>query len=53
VPFLKKIQLVPGALSLGVKRPRCEPDHSSPLSAEVENAWRYTSTPQYAFVAWC
>jgi hypothetical protein len=20
---------------------------------EVKNAWRYTSTPQYVFMAWC
>jgi hypothetical protein len=42
-----------GALSLGVKRPRCEADHSPPPSAEDKNAWIYTSTPQYAFMAWC
>jgi hypothetical protein len=28
--------LVPGALSLGVKRPGCEADHSPPSSAEVK-----------------
>jgi hypothetical protein len=28
-------------------------DHSPPPSAEVKNAWSYTSTPQYAFMAWC
>jgi hypothetical protein len=39
------IQWVPGALSLGVKRPRREADHSPPSSAEVKNAWSYTSTP--------
>jgi hypothetical protein len=31
--------------SLGVKRPGCETDHSSPSSAEVKNEWSYTSTP--------
>jgi hypothetical protein len=36
---------VPGALSLVVKRPRREADHSPPSSAEVKNAWSYTSTP--------
>jgi hypothetical protein len=41
------------ALSLGVKRPVREADHSPPLSAEVKNAWIYTSTPQYVFMAWC
>jgi hypothetical protein len=39
------IQWVLGALSLGVKRPRREADHSPPSSAEVTNVWIYTSTP--------
>jgi hypothetical protein len=47
------IQWVPGALFLGVKRPRHEADHSPPSSAENKNAWSYISTPQYAFVTWC
>jgi hypothetical protein len=38
-------QWVPGALSLGVKRPGHEADHSPPSCAEVKNAWSYTSTP--------
>jgi hypothetical protein len=46
------IQWVPGALSLGVKRAGREADHLPPSSAEVKNAWIYTSTPQYAFMAW-
>jgi hypothetical protein len=29
----------------GVKRPVNEADHSPPSSAEVKNAWNYTSTP--------
>jgi hypothetical protein len=37
----------------GVKRPGHEADHSSPYSAEVTNAWGYTSAPQYAFMVWC
>jgi hypothetical protein len=37
----------PGALSLGVKRPGRETDHSS--SAEVKNAWSYPSTPPIRF----
>jgi hypothetical protein len=45
------IQWVPGALSLGVKRLGREADHSPPSSSEVKNAWRNTSTPQYAFIA--
>jgi hypothetical protein len=32
----------------GVKRPGREADHSPLRSAEVQNAWSYTSTPQYA-----
>jgi hypothetical protein len=47
------IQWVPGALSLGVKRPGREADHSPPSSAEVKNAWSCISTPQYVFMAWC
>jgi hypothetical protein len=39
------IQWVPGALSLGVKRPGREVDHSPPCSADVKSAWSYTSTP--------
>jgi hypothetical protein len=42
----------PVALSPGVKRPRREADHSPPSSAEVKNAWSYTSTPPYVFMAW-
>jgi hypothetical protein len=47
------IQWVPGALSLGVKRPGREADRSPPSSAEVKIAWSYTSAPQYVFMAWC
>jgi hypothetical protein len=38
------LQWVPGALSLGVKRPGCEADHSHPSNAEVRE-WSYISTP--------
>jgi hypothetical protein len=44
-PTEPPIQWVPGAPSLGVKRTGHEADHSSPYSAEVKNAWSYTSTP--------
>jgi hypothetical protein len=47
------IQWVPGAFPLGVKRPGREADHSPLSDAEVKNAWSYTSTPQYVFMAWC
>jgi hypothetical protein len=43
-PTQPPIQWVPGSFP-GVKRPRREADHSSPSSAEVKNAWTYTSTP--------
>jgi hypothetical protein len=33
--------------------PRREDDHSHPSSAEVKNAWSYTSIPQYTFMACC
>jgi hypothetical protein len=52
-PTQHPIQRVPGSLSLGVKRPWREADHSPPSSAEVKNALSYTYTPQYAFMAWC
>jgi hypothetical protein len=42
-PTQPPIQWVPGALSLGVKRPGREADHSPPSSAEAKNAWSYTS----------
>jgi hypothetical protein len=42
-----------GALSLGMKRPGREADDSPPSSAEIKNAWSYTSTPPYVFMAWC
>jgi hypothetical protein len=45
------MQWIPASLSPGVKRPGREAQYSLP-SAEVKNAWRYTSTPQYVFMAW-
>jgi hypothetical protein len=52
-PTQPPIEWVPGALSLEVKRPGREADHSPQSSAEVTNAWSFTSTPRYVFVAWC
>jgi hypothetical protein len=40
--------MITGAPSLGVKRQGREADHS-----RSKNAWSYTSTPQYALMAWC
>jgi hypothetical protein len=51
-PTQPPTQWVAGALSLGVKWPGREADHSPPSSAEIKNAWSYTSTPQYVFMAW-
>jgi hypothetical protein len=34
-----------GSFSLVVERPEREADHSPPSSAEINNAWRYTSSP--------
>jgi hypothetical protein len=42
--------LVLGAVSLGVKRPGREADHSPATSAKVKNTWIYTSTPLYVFM---
>jgi hypothetical protein len=39
------IQWVPAALSVRVKRPGREADHSSLSRAEVKNAWSCTPTP--------
>jgi hypothetical protein len=40
-------------LSLPVKRPVHETDHSSPSNAEVKNAWSYTSAPTIRLDSWC
>jgi hypothetical protein len=45
-PNQPPIQWVPGALSLVVKQPGREADHSPLLSAEIMNVWSYTSTPR-------
>jgi hypothetical protein len=42
-PTQPPIQRVPGALPVGIKRPGREAYHSPPSSAEVKNAWSYTS----------
>jgi len=47
------IQCVMGALSLGVERLLREANHALLFSAEVKNAWSFTSTLQYVFMAWC
>jgi hypothetical protein len=44
-PTQPSIQWVPGALSLGVKRPGREADHYLHLVPRVKNKWSYNSTP--------
>jgi hypothetical protein len=44
VPTQPPIQWISGALSLEVKRPGREADHSPPSSADITNVWSYTST---------
>jgi hypothetical protein len=52
-PTQPPIQWVRGTLSLGVKQPGREADHSPQSSAEAKNVSSYTSTHQYTFLAWC
>jgi hypothetical protein len=42
--LLKSRYFVSEALSLEIKRPEREADHTPPSSTEVKNAWSYTST---------
>jgi hypothetical protein len=48
-PYLSPTQppnkWVSGAISPGINCQEHEADHSLPASAEVENAWSYTSIP--------
>jgi hypothetical protein len=44
-PTQLPIQWVTGNLSLLIKRPGREADHSPPPSAKVKNAWSYIYTP--------
>jgi hypothetical protein len=45
--------MVTGGSFTGYKASGVWADHSPPSSAEVKNAWTYTSIPQYAFMEWC
>jgi hypothetical protein len=44
-PNQPHIQQAQGGISLGVKQPGCEANHSPTSSEKVKNAWSYTSTP--------
>jgi hypothetical protein len=46
------VRWVPGAPSPVVKRPGREADHWLLSSAEVQNAWSYTSIPLSVLMAW-
>jgi hypothetical protein len=52
-PTQTPIQCVSGILIPEVKWLGHEADHLPPSSSEIKNVWSYTSTPQYAFMAWC
>jgi hypothetical protein len=52
VMALEPTQWVPDTLSSGVKRPESYGNHLPPSSNEVSNAWTFTSTPPYVFMAW-
>jgi len=52
-PTQPPILWVPGAIPPGVKWLGNEAHNSPPSGAQVKNAWTYTSTPLYVFMAWC
>jgi hypothetical protein len=52
-PTQPPTEWVPGALSLGIKRPGREDDHSSPSSAEVKEWVELYLHSHFAFMAWC
>jgi hypothetical protein len=49
-PSQPPIEWVPGAISLGVKRPGYEADHSPPSSAEVKKGVELYLHSQYVFM---
>jgi len=42
---IHRLEWVPGALSLGIKRQGAEFDHLLLYSVQVSNVWSYTVTP--------
>jgi hypothetical protein len=42
-----------GAISVGIKRPESEAEHSLPTNVDVRKRRIHAFTPLYAFVAWC
>jgi hypothetical protein len=51
-PTQPLIQLTPGVFLCEAKLPGREAHHSSPNSAEGNNAWSYTSTCPRVFMVW-
>jgi hypothetical protein len=52
-PFKPPIQWVLWAFSVGIMRPKYEPAHSLPTSAEVKNIWIYTAIASHVFMMSC
>jgi len=52
-PTHRNIQCAPGFFPPRLRWPRHEADHSPPSSADIKDAWSYTSTPQYLYMTWC
>jgi hypothetical protein len=52
-PTQPPVQWASGSLSLGLKRPGREADHSPPSVAEVNKRGAVHPLPQYVFMAWC
>jgi hypothetical protein len=50
-PTQAPMKWVPGALSLEVKLPGHETDHTPPCSAEVKDEWNCTCNPPCVFMA--
>jgi hypothetical protein len=51
-PTQRPIQWVPRVLSLGLKRPEREAEHSPPSSADVKVRGAILPLPQYVFMVW-
>jgi hypothetical protein len=47
------IQCIPGAISMAMKRPGRETDHSPLFHAQIISTLSYSSTPPYVFTMWC
>jgi hypothetical protein len=51
-PTQPPVQCVLGALSLGIKQPGHEADHTPPSTADIKNGGANLHSP-YIFMAWC